>query len=122
MFMKFTEFTLQLSKNDEIICEEDLKNASDTEDILEFELLDYATTLDLVGKIFIRENADFKFTLDILNKICTILLKKEDLEIPVNVEHCVLIPDFNKITLEYIIESEDAKNKIVIRKKGEQNE
>ena len=116
MFMKFDEFTLQLTKNDQIICEKKLKNCSNKKNLLKFDLLNYTTIFDLTRQIFIRENADFKFTLDISNKKCTILLKKEDLEVPVNVESCEFISNFNIITLEYIIESEDVKNKIVIRK------
>ena len=50
-----------------------------------------------------------------------IILKKENIEIPISVELCELEVLLDKITIEYILESEDAKNKIIITK-GDKNE
>ena len=119
--MQFKKFTFKLLKNDEIVLNDTYINEEPNSNVIKFQLLDYVTTLDLDNKILIRENNDFKFNLDIFNKNCTILLKKENIEIPISVELCELEVLLDKITIEYILESEDAKNKIIITK-GDKNE
>ena len=117
--MNFDEFTLTFLKNDEVVIEDTFKNLDAENNSIKIILFEYNTILDIENKMFIRENEDFKFTLDILNKECTIYLKKEDMKVPVLVEYCELTTKYNKIVLEYVIESEDAKNKLIITKKGE---
>lgn len=117
--VQFNEFTLIFFKNEEKIIEETFKNLDSENDCIKINLFDYNTILDIENKIFIRENEEFKFTLDILNKECTIYLKKENMTIPVLVEYCELTTLETKIMLEYVIESEDARNKLIITKKGE---
>lgn len=114
--MQFKKFSLTFIKNEEKILEEAYKNLDSVNNILRFNMLDYDTIIDLDNQIFSRENEEFKFILDILNKNCTILLKKEDMTLDINVDFCELKVLHNKITLEYIIESDDAKNKIIITK------
>ncbi len=112
--MNLKEFNLQFIKNDNVIYNQKLKNNSHSLNILQFYLFDYLTTIDLLNQILIRENDDFKFTLDFLNQNCLIFLKSEELEVPVNVEYSFFQNDQSKITIEYQIESDDSKTKLTI--------
>lgn len=113
--MQFKKFSLTFYKNEEIIHEDIYNNLDSVNNSFRLNMLDYETYLNIEDKIFTRENEDFKFVLDILNKKCTIHLKKEDMSLNINVDLCELNIVNNKIILEYIIESDDAKNKIVIK-------
>ena len=79
-------------------------------------MLDYNTTINLKEHTFLRENNEFIFFLNLKNKQCTVVLKKEDITFEVNVEECNIEIFENKIILEYFIETDDARNKIVIEK------
>lgn len=114
--MQFKKFSLTFFKNEEKILESVYENQDSVDNSLKFTMMDYETMLNLEDKLFTRENEDFKFTLDILNENCTILLKKEEMTLDINVDFCELKVLHNQIVLEYIIESDDAKNKIVITK------
>lgn len=116
--MEQNEISLTFIKNDEPIFQKDLfGNLTDL--CIKTELLDYNTVIDIENQKFIRENEDFLFTLDINNQTCSIKLKNENCIIPILVEHCLFQVTSDKIELEYVIESEDAKNKIIITKKGD---
>lgn len=114
--MQLKKFFLTLFKNEQKIFEDTYENFIFENNILEFSMLEYHTKIDLQQKLFIRENEDFQFLLDIKNKICTIHLIKEDMTFNILVDFCELKELHNQIILEYIIESDDAKNKLVITK------
>lgn len=114
--MKFEKFSLIFFKNEEKIYENTYKTFKFENNKLEFLMLDYNTQIDLQQKLFMRENEDFQFVLDISNEKCTIHLKKEELTLDIPVDYCELKELHNQIILEYIIESDDAKNKLIIMK------
>ncbi|MCI9280082.1 MAG: hypothetical protein HFJ02_04720 [Bacilli bacterium] len=108
--------TISFYKDDLKIEEKQVINQSQLKSILEFEFLDYKTTIDLETKTLIRENEEFLFFLDFLKKECSITLKKEKLELNIGVDYCSFSGDNNIIILEYTIETEDKKNKMMIKK------
>ena len=116
--MPFPRFNLQLFKNEEIIHEEIYENKGN-ENRIECNCLGYNTIIDLETETLTRENEEFEFFLAIQKKCCTIHLKQENLEFDIQVDDCNLKKELNKITLEYTIETDDAKNKIVIIGKEE---
>lgn len=116
--MQFKEFTLTLIKNEEKIIEENFINLASNNSV-KINLLDYTTILDIDTEEFIRENADFLFKIDIKNKKCTVNLKQENIELPILVDYLDYSITPNQIILEYVIESEDAKNKLIITKKDD---
>ena len=111
--MPFKRFEFLFFKNENIIHKETYKNVNKKNSI-EFYCLGYHTILDLETDTFVRENDEFEFFLAIQKKYCTIHLKKEKMEFEILVEDCHLKKEKNQITLEYTIESEDDKNKIMI--------
>lgn len=120
--MQFNKFSLIFFKNEQKILENVYNNNESNHQILQFDLENYDTTIDLENELFIRENEDFLFILDIKNKECNIHLKKENLTLDIGVDHCILTKRDNKIELEYTIESDDSRNKIVITEMSEKNE
>jgi len=116
VFVQLKKFSFEFLKNDEKIIEDIYNNLEIEDNKIRFNVLDYETILDLNDMKFTRENTEFKLILDILNKTCTIHLKNEDLKLDINVDFCELKNINNRITLEYIIESDDAKNKMIITK------
>jgi hypothetical protein len=112
------KFDILFYKNEEEI----LKNSFDNQIYLnnkyEFNILKYNTILDLEKKYFSRENEEYLFNLDIANETCTIHLKKENMTFNIDVDYCILNEKEDEITLEYMIETDDTKNKIIIKKKG----
>lgn len=115
--MSFQKFEAIFYKNEQIIYQEEYQNLEENTNKIKFNMLNYNTTFDLEKETFSRENEEFFFFLDIKNKSCTIQLKKEELTFDIVVDHCDLLVLSHKIVLEYIIESDDAKNKIVILNK-----
>ena len=91
-------------------------------DLLEYEILEERldingkTTIDIENETFTRENEGYLFLLDIKNKYCKIVLKKEDLAFEVNVEECAISVLNNKIVIDYFIETDETRNKIVIER------
>lgn len=115
--MQIKKFNYVLLKNDKEIHNQDYTNESVEENKIEFNCLAYNTTFDLETKTFTRENEDFLFFLDSIKKSCTIHLKKENLEFPITVDDCNLEIEKNKIILEYIIETDDEKCKMILIRK-----
>ncbi len=120
--MHFTTFEAIFFKNDQEIERKIVTNLEEKKNCIKFNFLEYNTILDLEEKTFTRENDEFLFFLDIKNNSCKIYLKKEGMELPIEVDYCELNILNNKIIVEYMIETDDAKNKIIITKEGESNE
>lgn len=114
--MQSKKISLIFFKNEQKMYENIYKEFKFEDNKLEFSMLDYDTMIDLQEKRFIRENEEFQFILDILNEKCTIHLKKEEMTLDIPVDFCELKELHNQIILEYIIESDDAKNKLIITK------
>lgn len=120
--MNLKEILLIFFKNDEKIHEQTYKNLSSKDNNIRINLLDYDTCIDIEKQIFSRENEEFLFQLDIKNQNCTILLKQENINVDVSIDYAELQVDKEEIILEYMIETDDTKNKIVIKKLGDENE
>lgn len=65
--------------------------------------------------IFIRQNDDYKFSLEISEKpTCTIELIKENKIFDVNVQNANYKLDNKKIELNYLIETDEGEHKIIL--------
>lgn len=120
--MPIKKFIFSLIKDDQEIHKEMYENQSESENTVVFDCLGYKTTLDLETKTFRRENEEYEFFLALTTKSCTLHLKKENLDFDIQVDYCDCTIINNKIILEYSIETEDAKNKLVWIRKDENNE
>lgn len=107
--------TITFYKDDLKLHEQQVENKSNIDTLLEFNFLDYQTMLDLDTKTLTRENDEFLFFLDFNKKECTITLKQEKMDCNITVDNCSLKRDNNLIILEYTIETEDARNKLIIK-------
>ncbi len=107
--------TISFYKDELKIEEKQVINQSQLKTILEFEFLDYKTTIDLETETLTRENEEFLFFLDFSKKECSITLKPEKLELNIGVDFCSFRRDNKNIILEYTIETEDKKNKMMIK-------
>lgn len=116
------KFELTLLKEDQEILKESYENLEEEENKIRFNCLNLNTTLDLEAKTLTRENEDYEFFLAIPTKSCTIHLKKENLDFPIMVDYCDLEIINNKIILEYSIETEDGKIKLILTRKEDSNE
>ncbi len=111
------KYLCTLYKSNQQIYNDTIENKSKKENEFYFSLLDYETTIDLEKQTFLRENEEFCFFLDIQNKKCQVYLKKEDLTVDVLVEECQFIHEKDKIVLEYFIESDTERIKLVLEKR-----
>ncbi len=71
----------------------------------------------LNDKYFIRENKEFKFTLDLKNKKSTYLLKENNLLLDIEVEKIIYKKQNNSIIVEYKLESDEKDLKIELTEK-----
>ncbi len=113
--MKFKEFTCTFYKNN---CEEYqgiFKNKSKNDNKISFMMLDYETIIDIEERNLLRENEKYIFFLDIKNKKCKLELKKEEITFDVLVEEANMELINNKIIIEYFIETDEARKKIIIK-------
>lgn len=86
----------------------------------------YTLFLDEVKTIInedqlIRENNEFKFTLDIKNKTALYLLKEKNMSFDILVEEINIKENKSNIILEYKLESDSEKTIIEIIEKEEEN-
>ena len=105
-----------LYKGEEEVLSSMFATKKDIESTLVFDILEYETTIDIENETFTRENEEYLFLLDIKNKYCKIVLKKEELAFDVSVEECAISVLNNKIVIDYFIETDEARNKIVIER------
>ena len=63
--------------------------------------------IDLEKKIFIRENEDYSFYLDIEHQKCEIQLKNEQNTLQVNVNYAIILQNKNEIEISYLIETQE---------------
>ena len=117
--LSYPKFTAIFFQNNQEIIKENYQNLTSKPNCINFNLLEYNTILDLENEIFSRENNDFFFSLNIKTKSCQITLKQENMEFPILVDYCELKITNNKITLEYMLETDDVQNKLIIMKLGD---
>lgn len=77
---------------------------------------------ELSNSVFIRENKEYLFELDIKNKKCTYLLKPNNLTFDIDVEKISYEKNGNEIRLTYKITSDEEEIKIILEEIGEINE
>ncbi len=111
------DLRIKLLKDDKLSYKDTVKNISNKDQILKFNLLDVITTIDTANKIFIRENDEYIFYLDIIKKKSNIYLKQEDIKFDINVDYSKLELKDEQIIIEYMIESEDSKINLIIDRK-----
>ncbi len=115
--MKWKRFSCIFYKNNEEIYKETFNNKLKSDKKLQFNMLEYATTIDLEEKSFLRENKEYIFFLNLKNKSCKVELKTEQIAIDVLVEEANMEVLNDKIVIEYFIETDEARNKIVIKER-----
>lgn len=114
--MKWENFTCIFYKNNQEIYINNYENQSKNQQELTFFILEYETTINLEKETLLRENSEYLFFLDIKNKECKIELKQENINFDVEVEEASIKKEENKIIVEYFIETDEARNKIVIER------
>lgn len=120
--MKWKSFMCLFYKNNEEIYKDTFKNKIKSDKKLIFDMLEYETTINMEEKTFLRENKEYIFYLDLNNKSCNVELKQEGITFDVCVEEANMEILQNKIILEYFIETDEARNKIVIEERIDCNE
>lgn len=103
-------FTLIIGEK-ETIKKQDIKGILEDE-TLNFEMDGMHHELNMKKQLFIRENEEYKFVLDIKNQTCCLNLKKENHELDVEVDYATLRIENSKCQLEYLIETTDEKVKL----------
>lgn len=68
--------------------------------------------------IIIRENDEYLFKLDILNKTCTYRLKEYNLVYDIKVLNSNYINNGNEIIIEYSLETDEDLTKVIIKNEG----
>ncbi len=117
--MKWNSFICLFYKNNEEIYKETFENKLKSDQKLLFSMLDFETTIDLEKQTITRENEEYIFFLNLKNKYCKIELKKEDITFDVNVEEASFEILEDKIIIEYFIETDEARNKIIIKERSQ---
>ncbi len=120
--MKWKSFTCFFYKNNKEIYKEAFENKLSSNKKLKFTMLDYDTTVDLEEETFLRENKEYIFFLNLKNKSCKVELKQENIFFDVVVEEANMEILSDKIVLEYFIETDEARNKIIIKERFDFNE
>ena len=120
--MKWKSFTCLFYKNNEEVYKDTFKNRLNSDKKIAFDMLEYETTIDIEKKTFLRENKEYIFYLDLKNKNCKVELKQEGITFDVNVEEGNMEVLNNKIVIEYFIETDESRNKIIIKERIDFNE
>lgn len=110
---------IKLKKGDKIVLEKEQIPYKIKEEIITFLLDDMKHSLNLKTEEFTRENEEYSFFLDTLNKNCEITLKKEQYYLQVGVEYATLLKNKNVIELTYFIETDDEKTTLLLELEGE---
>ena len=114
--MSNKNFTFTFFKNDDKIIEKNYNGINSVNNRFKFMLFECETVIDFEKYIFTRENEEYIFILNMLNKTCHIKLKTENVIIPIQVDYCDVIKEKNRYIIDYSIESEDAHIKMIIDK------
>ena len=77
---------------------------------------------ELSNSVFIRENNEYLFELDIKNEKCTYLLKPNNITFDIDVEKISYEENGNEIRLTYKITSDEEEIRIILEEIGEIDE
>lgn len=116
--MKWKNFICLFYKNNEEIYKETFENKIKNDKKLVFSMLDFETTIDIEEQTITRENEEYIFFLNLKNKCCKVELKKEGITFDVNVEEANFEVLNDKMIIEYFIETDEARNKIIIKERN----
>ena len=84
------------------------------DNILEFCLEEINHLINMEEKVFRRENEEFCFILNASTSSCTYELKSHQALFDIIVDSVTFLQDKHKLEIEYVIETDDQKNKIQI--------
>lgn len=106
--------SLKLSKNEsEILKIDNLSYRIKKNDILfTHDNITYTVRISNINALFVRENNEFKFVLDIMNNKCFYKLKETNTLLEIKVLQSSSKIDENNFIIEYELETEEGQNKI----------
>ena len=110
---------LKLYKDEKLILEEPNLKCQVENDTVYFQIEKVEHQLDFEKKILERFNEEFHFYLNFEEEICTYELKSHQAVFDIIVDQSYFSKIENKIEVEYAIETDDAKTKILIELKKE---
>ena len=108
-----TKYNIRIYNND-ILNKEYLNINSMKNNKITFKLDNIKTIIN--NNILIRENEEFKFEIDLLNKKATYLLKEKNYLYDIEVKKSYIQYDNNKIIIIYNIETNEEEIKIVLER------
>lgn len=120
--MKWKNFTCFFYKNNEEVYKDTFKNKLNNDKKIMFDMLDYETTINIKEKTFLRENNEYIFYLDFKNNKCKVELKQEGISFDACVEEANMEDLNNEVIIEYFIETDETRNKIVLKERIDFNE
>lgn len=92
-----------------------------TNNIDSYSMMDDDVKMDIniiPNVLIVRENSEYLFKLDILNKTCTYRLKEYNLVYDIKVLSSNYINNGNEIIIEYSLETDDEVTKVIIKNEG----
>lgn len=106
--------SLKLSKNESEILKIDNLSYRIKKNDIEFthDNVTYIVRISNINALFVRENNEFKFVLDIMNNKCFYKLKETDTLLEIKVLQSSSKIDENNFIIEYELETEEGLNKI----------
>ncbi len=99
---------LSLKKGEETILNQQLAGQF-SNNLLTFALDDMQHQLDFAKQTFSRENAEYSFSLNVLEKNCYINLKKEQYKLEIGVDEATFNVFEKSCQIIYLIETDDEK-------------
>lgn len=105
---------LSLYKSNQCMVEEKNISYQKEKNQIFFELEQMKHEIDLEKKLFTRFNKEFHFFLDIEQEKCTYELKEPHLKLDIMVDYAVWNQTSNDLEIEYEIETDDKKTRILI--------
>ena len=103
------DLSVCLIKGEEVVLKDKVIGSFKNQ-VLSFKLEDMDNIIDLNKGLFIRENDEYQFYLDFLNKSCILTLKNENYSLDINVDKCSIEYVDNKVTINYFIDTDDSNN------------
>lgn len=112
------ELNVKLLTKEEVVINERVPYTINN-NVLSYKIGEMLHTLDFINELFIRENEEYAFTLNIKEKTSEIRLKKEEYILQVKVEYANLLTEKKEINLKYLIETDDNEMHLIIELEGE---
>ena len=109
--------------NIRIIDDNNIKNEKvsyiKNDDRIIFILDNVKNTINIKEKTYTRENEEYNLFIDLINKNCTLKLKKENYLLHLNVEYAILLTNQNIIQVSYKLETQENKVHLELELEGE---